>query len=59
MSSTTLRRRLHHGDLDGKRNERYEANRGMSSDDDLDEPLLGPYNRYDNSEVRKYVFQFG
>ncbi|XP_019186795.1 PREDICTED: ELMO domain-containing protein C [Ipomoea nil] len=50
MSSTTLRRRLHHRDLDGKRNERYEVNPSRSSDDDLDEPLLGPYKRYDNSE---------
>ncbi|XP_031104214.1 ELMO domain-containing protein A [Ipomoea triloba] len=50
MSSTTLRRRLHHRDLDGKRNERYEVNQSMSSDDDLGEPLLGPHNRYDHSE---------
>ncbi|EPS67405.1 hypothetical protein M569_07369, partial [Genlisea aurea] len=37
MSSGTLRRRLHHGDVDGGRYDRYEA----SSIDSLNEPLLG------------------
>ncbi|CAN1246385.1 ELMO domain-containing protein A [Linum grandiflorum] len=36
--STTLRRRLHHGDIDGRRNEHYDES-------GLDEPLLEPYER--------------
>ncbi|VFQ67473.1 unnamed protein product [Cuscuta campestris] len=49
MSSTTLRRRrLHHGDVDGKRDEQFE---GLSSDDDLNEPLLGAYSRYDRPDI--------
>ncbi|KAL8150816.1 hypothetical protein V2J09_020624 [Rumex salicifolius] len=36
-SSASLRRRLHHGDVDGKRREHYDA----SGFDDLNEPLLG------------------
>ncbi|XP_022899616.1 uncharacterized protein LOC111412982 isoform X3 [Olea europaea var. sylvestris] len=37
MTSQTLRRRLHHGDVDGRRNEHSET----SGFDSLDEPLLG------------------
>ncbi|CAA3008125.1 Hypothetical predicted protein [Olea europaea subsp. europaea] len=37
MTSRTLRRRLHHGDVDGRRNEHFETSRF----DSLDEPLLG------------------
>uniref|UniRef100_A0A5B7AHU2 Putative ELMO domain-containing protein B isoform X1 n=1 Tax=Davidia involucrata TaxID=16924 RepID=A0A5B7AHU2_DAVIN len=37
MTSRTLRRRLHHGDVDGKRHEHMEA----SGLDGLSEPLLG------------------
>lgn len=49
MSSATLRRRrLHHGDVDGKRDEQLE---GLSSDDDLNEPLLGAYSRYDRPTI--------
>ncbi|CAN1765482.1 ELMO domain-containing protein A [Linum perenne] len=36
--STTMRRRLRHGDIDGRRNEHYDAS-------GLDEPLLEPYER--------------
>lgn len=36
MTSRTLRRRLHHGDIDGGRHDRYEA----SGLDSLNEPLL-------------------
>ncbi|CAH9102512.1 unnamed protein product [Cuscuta europaea] len=47
MSSTTLRRRrLHHGDLDGKRDDQFES---FSSDDDLDKPLLGAYKLHNRS----------
>ncbi|KAL2228097.1 ELMO domain-containing protein A [Sesamum indicum] len=42
MSSGTLRRRLHHGDVDGGRYDRYETSRF----DSLNEPLLG-YGDYD------------
>ncbi|KAL0346084.1 UNVERIFIED_CONTAM: hypothetical protein Sradi_4439700 [Sesamum radiatum] len=42
MSSSTLRRRLHHGDVDGGRYDRYETSRF----DSLNEPLLG-YGDYD------------
>lgn len=45
MSSSTLRRRLYHGDVDGRRNEQMDA----SSADGLDEPLLGSYG--DRSKV--------
>ncbi|XP_066393845.1 uncharacterized protein [Miscanthus floridulus] len=37
MSTTNLRRRLHHGDLDGRKNEHVD----ISSADSLNEPLLG------------------
>lgn len=39
MSSRKLRRRLHHGDVDGGRYDRYEA--ASRSDSALNEPLLG------------------
>ncbi|XP_034225324.1 ELMO domain-containing protein A isoform X2 [Prunus dulcis] len=39
MTSRTLRKRLHHGDVDGKKNEHLET----SGSDDLNEPLLGNY----------------
>lgn len=45
MSSSTLRRRLYHGDVDGRRNEQMDT----SSADGLDEPLLGSYG--DRSKV--------
>lgn len=45
MTSRTLRRRLHHGDVDGKKHEHL-----VSSDlDDLNEPLLGN-NENDNKQ---------
>uniref|UniRef100_A0A0E0KD43 ELMO domain-containing protein n=1 Tax=Oryza punctata TaxID=4537 RepID=A0A0E0KD43_ORYPU len=37
MSMTSLRRRLHHGDVDGRKNEHVD----ISSVDSLNEPLLG------------------
>ncbi|XP_024188033.1 uncharacterized protein LOC112192508 isoform X3 [Rosa chinensis] len=40
MTSKTLRRRLHHGDVDGKAHEHLEAS---ASEDGLNEPLLGNY----------------
>ncbi|XP_059428843.1 uncharacterized protein LOC132162595 isoform X1 [Corylus avellana] len=43
MTSSTLRRRLHHGDVDGKRHEHLET----SELDGLNEPLLGNYE-YDD-----------
>lgn len=50
MSSRTLRRRLHHGDVDGGRNDRYET----SGFDSLNEPLLGDrdHDYTKHSEVR-------
>uniref|UniRef100_A0A7N2M3X4 ELMO domain-containing protein n=1 Tax=Quercus lobata TaxID=97700 RepID=A0A7N2M3X4_QUELO len=44
MTSRTLRRRLHHGDVDGKKQEHMEASSGL---DGLDEPLLGYYEHDD------------
>ncbi|KAK9901778.1 hypothetical protein M0R45_001977 [Rubus argutus] len=46
MASKTLRRRLHHGDVDGKTHEHLEA----SSSDGLNEPLLGNYGSDRHSE---------
>ncbi|XP_010463813.1 PREDICTED: ELMO domain-containing protein A [Camelina sativa] len=37
MASATLRRRLHHGDVDGRKYERYDA----TDSESLSEPLLG------------------
>lgn len=53
MRSGALRRRLHHGDVDGRRNENYET----SGLDGLDEPLLGSqdYNER-HSEVILSLF---
>lgn len=45
MTSRTLRRRLHHGDVDGKRNEKYDA----SGFEGLSEPLLGSHEYNDRS----------
>ena len=42
MPSATLRRRLHHGDVDGKRHEQFES----SGFDSLSEPLLGNNHVY-------------
>ncbi|KAK4432004.1 ELMO domain-containing protein A [Sesamum alatum] len=51
MSSGTLRRRLHHGDVDGARYDRYETSRF----DSLNEPLLGygdyDYNRHSEGQA--------
>ncbi|XP_077226327.1 ELMO/CED-12 family protein [Tasmannia lanceolata] len=48
MTSRTLRRRLHHGDVDG-RNEHLD----ISGSDGLSEPLLGNYG-YDDSHSEGY-----
>ncbi|KAL3819625.1 hypothetical protein ACJIZ3_005530 [Penstemon smallii] len=45
MTSRTLRRRLHHGDIDGGRYDRYDS----SGIDSLNEPLLGKSDYYDNN----------
>lgn len=47
MSSRTLRRRLHHGDVDGKRKEHLET----SGLDALSEPLLGGDDYSENKKV--------
>lgn len=49
MTSKTLRRRLRHGDVDGRGREHLES----SDFDGLDEPLLGNYDSDNNrhSEV--------
>lgn len=56
MSSRTLRRRLHHGDVDGGRYDRYETSRL----DSLNEPLLGDrdydYNIHSESEVLNLLY---
>lgn len=44
MASRTLRRRLHHGDVDGRRNEQFD----VSGTDSLSEPLLGNHG-HENS----------
>ncbi|GER38004.1 ELMO/CED-12 family protein [Striga asiatica] len=46
MSSRTLRRRLHHKDVDGGRYDRYETSRV----DSLNEPLLGDDDRVDHND---------
>ncbi|WJX83388.1 hypothetical protein P8452_66053 [Trifolium repens] len=48
MSSKTLRRRLHHGDVDGKRQEHLDA----SGLDSLNEPLLGGDDYIENKKIR-------
>ena len=51
MTSRTLRKRLHHGDVDGKGHENIQT----SDFDGLNEPLLGNYTFEDrHSEVRLY-----
>ncbi|KAH0468805.1 hypothetical protein IEQ34_002037 [Dendrobium chrysotoxum] len=49
MASTTLRRRLHHGDVDGRKNEHMDD----LGSDSLSEPLLGNYI-YDISPSEKF-----
>lgn len=51
MSSRTLRRRLHHGDVDGKRREHYET----SGADSLSEPLLGGHEYNERVKVASFV----
>lgn len=53
MTSRTIRRRLHHRDVDGKRHEHFES----SEADSLNEPLLGR-NDYDDKPVEVYHFCF-
>lgn len=48
MGTRAIRRRLHHGDVDGRRNERIESY-GL---DDLDEPLLGNYRNNESYSER-------
>lgn len=43
MSAKTLRRRLHHGDVDGRREENFDT----SGYDSLNEPLLGSHEHDD------------
>lgn len=50
MASKTLRRRLHHGDVDGRRHEQLET----SGLDGLDEPLLGNYE-YGDRHSEEYA----
>lgn len=52
MTSRMLRRRLHHGDVDGQRVEHLET----SGLDGLDEPLLG---NYDNDDKHSERCRFG
>jgi len=47
MSISSLRRRLHHGDVDGRKNEHVD----ISSADALNEPLLGSSHDNGGSEV--------
>lgn len=51
MTSQTLRRRLHHGDIDGGRYDRFEA----SGFDSLNEPLLGSRDQDRNVRLRIQV----
>ncbi|KAM7272226.1 hypothetical protein ACFE04_026889 [Oxalis oulophora] len=48
MASKTLRRRLYHGDVDGRRNEHLDASGGLDS---LEEPLLANYEHNDGHSV--------
>ncbi|KAH0972740.1 hypothetical protein GBA52_024896 [Prunus armeniaca] len=50
MGSRTLRKRLHHGDVYGKKNEHLET----SGSDDLNEPLLGNY--YSDTHAEQILF---
>lgn len=45
MASATLRRRLHHGDVDGRKYERYDA----TDSETLSEPLLGSSSDSNNN----------
>lgn len=47
MSSRTLRRRLHHGDVDGKSRDHFET----SGLDSLSEPLLGEHDYSENNRT--------
>ncbi|PKA65615.1 hypothetical protein AXF42_Ash020545 [Apostasia shenzhenica] len=49
MASSVLRRRLHHGDVDGRKKELLDA----KESDNLSEPLLGYYN-HDGSPSEEY-----
>jgi len=48
-SSTTLRRRLHHGDVDGRKHQHYEP---LSLDHSLREPLLGNNRDYGDRQLQ-------
>lgn len=52
MVPQTLRRRLHHGDVDGTRREHFDTS-GM---DGLDEPLLGDYC-HDNKHLDRHALE--
>lgn len=52
LMTSTLRRRLHHGDVGGKKNEHFDS---LGSDDGLNEPLLG-YQKYDDSDQVNFFF---
>lgn len=51
MPSTTVRRRLHHGDVDGRRHDKYEP----SGSDSLSEPLLGNNHDYGDRHSEQYT----
>lgn len=53
MTSRTIRRRLHHRDVDGKRHEHFES----AEADGLNEPLLGR-NDYDDKPVEVVGYHF-
>ena len=56
MASATLRRRLHHGDVDGRKYERYDA---TTESDTLSEHLLGSSSsdtKAGYNEVSVFVF---
>ena len=55
MSSRTLRRRLYHGDVDGKRQEHLET----SGLDSLSEPLLADDDYIENKKVRNCMLNGG
>lgn len=50
MATRAIRRRLHHADVDGRKNE----NMDISRSDTLNEPLLGKYS-YDDSQSEVFV----
>ncbi|XP_028766894.1 ELMO domain-containing protein A [Neltuma alba] len=53
MSSRTLRRRLHHGDVDGKSREHFET----SGTDSLSEPLLGEHDRSERLSTLEDIWE--